>query len=435
MARPRIARALLVAAALFLAFVAGAAFVFFDPVPGDPLTNAFRGLRALRIRWEVGRMDPNPFLWPLKHHALRGVKVNDRARANPGLTLFSTGAGSNAYLMNNDGVILHTWQMPYHQVHDDSSAVRDPVPERAIHFRSVRALPGGDIVAVYEGMGDTPYGYGLIRLDWDSNVVWKNLGHFHHAFDFTPDGGLVALSQELATRPFRDTIVPVPFLDDRVVFLDRNGVVQREIPILAALRDSPYEKLTTRPSDQFYERDDGDYLHANDVEFITDAKARNFPFGRPGDVLVSLRSQGLLLVIDPDAGSVRWARRGSWVMQHDPDLLPNGHILLFDNLGDLATGGSRVIEYDPVTEAIVWEFKSSGGRFFHSYGRSGQQLLANGDILISESETAHILEVNRDRQIVWDYFLEERSPDGRFPILCDARKYPRDWFPLAADER
>jgi hypothetical protein len=142
----------------------------------------------------------------------------------------------------------------------------------------------------------------------------------------------------------------------------------------------------------------------------------------------------MLAVIDPKHESVRWARYGSWVMQHDPDLLPNGHIMIFDNLGDLETGGSRVIEYDPVSEALVWEYKSAEGRFFHSYTRSSQQVLPNGNILISETENAHMLEVTRDRRIVWDYFLEDRSADGRFPILCDARKYPRDWFPLAPDD-
>ena len=29
----------------------------------------------------------------------------------------------------------------------------------------------------------------------------------------------------------------------------------------------------------------------------------------------------------------RWAMAGPFRRQHDPDLLPNGHIMVFDNLG------------------------------------------------------------------------------------------------------
>ena len=42
-----------------------------------------------------------------------------------------------------------------------------------------------------------------------------------------------------------------------------------------------------------------------------------------------------------------------------------------------------------------------------------------------------MLEVTHDKELVWDYFVEERR-EGRFPVLSDARKYPKDWFPFVA---
>ena len=46
--------------------------------------------------------------------------------------------------------------------------------------------------------------------------------------------------------------------------------------------------------------------------------------------------------------------RGAWIGQHDPDILPNGNILLFDNDGELGEAGrSRVVEVDPRTTGIV----------------------------------------------------------------------------------
>jgi len=47
---------------------------------------------------------------------------------------------------------------------------------------------------------------------------------------------------------------------------------------------------------------------------------------------------------------VKWWRTGPFLRQHDPDFLPNGHILVFDNrLGgrDHRFGESRIVEIDP----------------------------------------------------------------------------------------
>src|SRR5260370_508482 len=48
--------------------------------------------------------------------------------------------------------------------------------------------------------------------------------------------------------------------------------------------------------------------------------------------------------------------------QHDPDILPNGHILVYDNLGgmvdgDRPEGRSRILEIDPMTQKIVWKYE------------------------------------------------------------------------------
>ncbi len=273
----------------FLAFIAGSATMFYQVSPGVVLRDAFASAKALWIRLGVYGTDINPKLWKRARHSLQGVQVHDRSKAYDGYTLLATGAGATVTLMNNDGRVLHVWRKPYHELRDETAAQPFPVPESSIYFRDAQALPGGDIVAVYEGVGDTPWGYGIVKLDKDSNVIWKNLGSFHHTFDFTPDGGVVALGHRIQTEPFEDTVMPVPYIDDEVVWLDGQGRVQQTVSILGAFRHSAYEKLTTRWSEQFFVRENGDYLHTNDVEYIDAAKAKVLPFAREGDVLISLR--------------------------------------------------------------------------------------------------------------------------------------------------
>jgi Arylsulfotransferase (ASST) len=133
-----------------------------------------------------------------------------------------------------------------------------------------------------------------------------------------------------------------------------------------------------------------DPLHTNTVTVITAQTAARFPFGEAGQVLVSFRELGAVGVLDPDGEALVWAARGPWIGQHDPDLLPNGNILLFDNYGNFANpeGRSRVIEFDPKTMAIVWHYGGSAEWPLESAIRSSQQRLANGNTLITERAAA-----------------------------------------------
>ena len=44
-------------------------------------------------------------------------------------------------------------------------------------------------------------------------------------------------------------------------------------------------------------------------------------------------------MIDPRTERTRWAPTGPFAKQHDPDRLPNGHIVVFDNAGGAPPGG------------------------------------------------------------------------------------------------
>ena len=123
-----------------------------------------------------------------------------------------------------------------------------------------------------------------------------------------------------------------------------------------------------------------------------------------------------------------WAMRGPWLRQHDPDLLANGNILLFDNQGHVGPGGiTRVIEVDPRNQRIVWTYAGTPEEPFESEVRSSQARLPNGNTLITESDGGRIFEVTRPGQIVWNYVnpvRARREGDGQdvIPIVSWAER-------------
>ena len=110
-----------------------------------------------------------------------------------------------------------------------------------------------------------------------------------------------------------------------------------------------------------------------------------------------------------------WALVGPWRRQHDPDLLPNGNILVYDNNGRLLAGNrTRVLEINPQTLDVEWLYQGSKSDFFHNTARGSQQRLENGNTLITDSYAGRIFEVTQGGEKVWQY--ENEKQDHKRPL-------------------
>jgi hypothetical protein len=97
----------------------------------------------------------------------------------------------------------------------------------------------------------------------------------------------------------------------------------------------------------------------------------------------------------------------------------NGNITIFDN-GTNRPGGnrSRVIEMDPRTNKIVWEFAAQGapvqGNSFYSSFQGAAQKLPNGNFLVTSTMEGHMFEVTPDKKIAWEF----QNPIGNKGPVC-----------------
>jgi Arylsulfotransferase (ASST) len=403
-------RTAVVVSIAFLGLIAGSYLVFADAGPGRLLTDAYRGGQALLDKWtKWNEPYPGEFWQPVRSQA-KGVTVYDPQRAGNGFTLYSSGEGQKAVLISMTGEVLHEWHLPFSAVWDESAAVAKPQPDSLIYWRKVHLYPNGDLLAIYEAAGDTPWGYGLVKIDKDSRVIWKYLQHVHHDLDVGPDGKIYVLTHEVRSNVYRffKHLEP-PRIDDFVVVLSPEGKELQKVSVVDAFMASPYARMTNLVA--WYSK--GDYFHTNDVDVLDPAVAAELAPGARQPVLVSMRELGALGILDLADQRFRWATRGSWVGQHDPDLLPNGHILLFDNAGNYGGGGpSRVIELDPRTQEIVWTYAGDADHPLYSIVRSAQERLANGNTLITESEGGRLVEVTPAGEIVWEYLNPVRGGEG-----------------------
>ena len=134
-----------------------------------------------------------------------------------------------------------------------------------------------------------------------------------------------------------------------------------------------------------------------------------------GNLVVSFRNISTVAMIERTTGKIVWTLSSPpLAQQHDPRPLPNGNLLIFDNgthRRDHPATFSRVIEVDPRTNAIVWEYTDhSLFEFFSPYISSAQRL-ANGNTLICEGVHGRIFEVTHEREVVWEYVSPFMGPD------------------------
>ncbi|MFO1033113.1 MAG: arylsulfotransferase family protein [Hyphomicrobiales bacterium] len=331
-----------------------------------------------------------------------GVTVSKPGQDETGLVLVTV--GQSAKLINHKGDVLHEWSLPYGQLPPGNGRV-EATHEDMMYWQRARVTPEGDLIVMVNHNYYSPDGLAIMRIDSKSTLKWVRYGHYNHDFDVTADGKIHVIWQDTRTAP-PDIYKPLgtPILDEGVATLDADGKLLHQVSVLDGFARSRYNQL---PLMQGVTPDNkpGDRMHNNNVDVLSEAQAKALPGAKAGDVLISMREWNSIAAMDPATGAIDWAMHGSFNRQHDPDLLPNGNIMLFDNMGDWQrNAASRVIEFNPKTEEIVWQFPAPGSHDdLWSRIRGEQQVLPNGNVLINETQGGRLLEVNRASEVVWEY--------------------------------
>ena len=415
----RVKLTVFVLAIAFLAFVAGGitTFLKWPPVEVFMQRTAMVALYLYKSNVDENLLDP---FWHASHlpgpESENPVILHDATAAWQGLNLFVTTGVQGATLMDMDGKVVHEWRLRFDEAwdtapHVKSYAEHDPAYwADKVYWRRVHLFPNGDLLVLFESPYRTPYGFGLAKLDKDSKVIWKLSENAHHDTAIGPHGEIYVLTQSISERgyPGLPRINP-PFIDDKVTILSADGEKRKEISILAAFLASGYEPLLDTLSEDLL----GDIMHVNAVQYVDAATAALYPIAEEGQLLISMREINAIALLDPEAERIVWADTGMWRRQHEPQMLENGRILLFDNQGHRGREGeSRVIEYDPATGAVAWSYAGTAKEPLISRVYGSQQRLANGNTLIVESNNGRAIEVTPEGRTVWEFRLAERTESG-----------------------
>lgn len=354
--------------------------------------------------------------------AVTGVTVHDAGRVHAGLNLYTSGHGPEAVLMDMGGRVLHRWRLDIREGLPDYQSFGGRLPN---HWRRVWLGEQGDVIAIYGG-------YGMVRVDRDSRLLWRYTDRAHHDLEVLPDGTLYTLTRYITVIPRVAGASRV--IMDAVSRLD--AATGRELErwsLYDAFLGTAYEAVTGEMARQ------GDVFHANTIEVFDGRLGAVSPLFRAGNVLVSLRNVDFIGIVDGETKKFVWGLGKMFLKQHQPVLLESGRMILFDNVG-LGRDRSRILEFDPFTQAVHWEYGRGAGEHFSSRLLGSVQRLGNGNTLITESDNGRVFEVTPGKEVVWEFVNPNRAGEQNeliasiYELIRLDAGHVRGWLSVSGEE-
>ncbi len=398
-----------------------------------------------------------------------GAELAFQGAPLPGYTLITSpendaGAGAVAFLVDMEGAVVHEW---------------------SITGFPAKMLPGGEVIGC---TGVTPEFYDCARMEqrtWDDELVWsfngwteiqdRSFARQHH--DFVREGSSVGYwapgqaYQSVGTTwvlGMYDTTAPEvrpgTIVDDVIYQVDSEGklgdVLFRGLDhwFDFGFDEAALEEFATKPGSKI------ELLHGNTLVRLGenhwyDEGHEEF---HPDNLIYSSRHTAVSIVLSHSTGEIVWkigpdfgsgpeASLGQFVGPHFVHMIPKGlpgagNILVFDNGGGSGYGGSeaephgpryrrnysRVVEFDPVSFEIVWEYaRPDDPGFFYSAILGSAQRLPNGNTVATLGLRGQVHEITPEGEIVWSYQAPHDGTNDSSNWVYRGLRVPPEWLPAA----
>ncbi len=314
-----------------------------------------------------------------------GLIAVDHQHSAGGYTLFTPQTDDgNVYLIDIDGAIAHRWRIPNRP------------------GRHAVLLPNGNLG--YNGSHpDSPmlypmwsvwHGGAFAEVTPEGKTVWEfqDVTH-HHDAEWLANGNLLygaadPLPKDIASRVANGA--------DGTIYGDVVKEVNRKGDLIWKWSAADHLNPADFPVNPLFER-----VHWPLINGLWET--------RQGLILMSLRTTSGIIAVDKKSGNVIYHIGPEIIShQHSPVELANGNILVFDNgnyRAGVSTSYTRIVEINPVTKAIEWQYADTPHSSFYCPFMGNAQRLANGNTHITDAASGRLFEVTSKGDVVWEYVI------------------------------
>lgn len=365
-----------------------------------------------------------------------GVVKYSPSRSYKGYNIYCSTLTSEVVLIDMSGAEVHRWGYRDNQYRVWDHAVM---------------LPDGDVLVIRKF-------HDLIKLNWSLRVIWRNNIKSHHEITVLPDSTFYIIAREIQIH--RGLRVRFPaivrmtgdgkeierwstydHLDEIKQKFDQRSFIDTILDSLIADGVDPetWKPLTAYAESVKAEIDAWplryDQFHMNTISIIPDTPVgRRDPRFREGNLLICFRNVNQIAALEKDTKEILWVwGEGHLDWPHHPTMVESGNILIFDN-GTKKRRYSRLLELNPITEEIEWEYVADPPEAFFTPEKGSAQRLPNGNTLVCEGDRGRSFEITRDGEIVWEWYNPALSGTHREQVYRMVRIEPSIVEPLLRSE-
>jgi len=255
------------------------------------------------------------------------------------------------------------------------------------------------------------------KFSSDGKEIWTSDIPIHHDLIVTPQNTIMTFTKEMHRYRGRnvDFCVIIEFEDGKEIWKwsswdnfkklkKHHKLLELDMPFIPLVKKKP----TTVWGGNY------DYYRFNSLQIIPKNNLTDERF-KEGNILVSVRHGSMIFILD-ESGEIVWFISqtdvpGNIEGQHAVQMLKNGNLLIFDN--GRYRGWSRVIELNPVSMKIEWEYKADD---FYTTSQGYAQRLDNGNTLITESEKGRVFEIDKDGNVTWEFLHPDMQNEDNSPL-------------------
>ena len=214
---------------------------------------------------------------------------------------FGDDSGHMALLLDNDGTIVNRWELT-----ENVEGPPEPRPFSNKFPHGLELFDDGSIIYAFD------VGVSLSKKSYCGKTYWTRHDLYHHSVQKVDETSVYAVTKFVVNQTSR--------ADGFQLINVADGAMLKSFTVFDILKANPdIDPLGIRqedfPKGSVWTEDP---FHTNDIEALPPELSGYYPEFSAGDLLISMRSLNLVMVVSPDDLKIKWFRQGYTRRQHDP---------------------------------------------------------------------------------------------------------------------
>ena len=247
----------------------------------------------------------------------------------------------------------------------------------------------------------------LVKLDFNSNVVWVNdEGMFHHSTNLDDEENIYVPS---VYKPYsklvseyvglKNATEEYNYADHAINILDKNGKILFSKSVTEILIEHGYLKRIF--SQQSHKNDP---IHLNDIQPVL----KDTKYFKKGDLFLSLRNLSMIILYRPLTNKIIKIIEGEFYNQHDVDILDENRISIYNNNVFLNYKNQKIVKNN---EIIIYDFETNSfsKKFektfiqndINSHSHGLVDFLQDGSAIVEDRMNGRIFYLSSEGEVIW----------------------------------